>query len=104
MRAIRDPWAKHGAAQGPVSWESHCETTFARRFDLRAYQRTFPDRCARYFRSTGLNAAEIAVAYGVDARTAQNWLDGIVAPRGDKVARIALIDPEGFSEHFGAAA
>jgi len=29
---------------------------------------------------------------------------GIVAPRGDKVAVIALRDPEGFRKHFGEVA
>jgi hypothetical protein len=67
-------------------------------------KRCFPDRAAAYFRATGLSAAEIAVAFGVDARTAKNWLEGIVAPRGDKVAVIALRDPEGFRKHFGEVA
>ena len=89
---------------GDASFESYCETSFARRFDLAAYQRCFPDRAAQYFRATGLNAAELAVAFGVNARTAQNWLDGIVAPRADKIAVIALRDPKGFVKHFGEKA
>jgi len=88
----------------PASFKTFCETSFARRTDLHAFQRAFPDCAARYFRGTGLSAAEIAVAFGVDARTAKNWLEGLVAPRGDKVAVIALRDPDGFRRHFGAVA
>ena len=104
---LRFPVAGSGeadTARGGVSFKSYCETSFARRFDLAAYQRCFPDLAAQYFRATGLNAAEIAVAFGVNARTAQNWLDGIVAPRADKIAVIALRDPEGFVRHFGEKA
>ena len=91
-------------AEAGASWKTYCETSCARRFDLHGYQRMFPEIAAKYFRSTGLSAAEIAVAFGVNARTAQNWLDGIVAPRGDKIAVIALRDPKGFRKHFGEAA
>jgi len=93
-----------GTGVTPVSFKDFCETSFARRFDLHAFQRMFPDHAAQYFRGTGLNAEEIGAAYGVTSRTAQNWLDGIVAPRGDKVAIIALRDPVGFAKHFGKVA
>lgn len=88
----------------PASFETCFANSGARRVDLYAFQRMFPDHAARYFRGTGWRAEEIAVAYGVTARTAQNWLDGVVAPRGDKVAIIALRDPEGFVRCFGAVA
>lgn len=105
-KVLRFPVARSGSADTDTgaadgSFESYCEISFARRVDLAAYQRCFPDRAARYFRATGLNAAELAVAYGVNARTAQNWLEGIVAPRADKIAVIALRDPAGFVRHFG---
>jgi DNA-binding transcriptional regulator YiaG len=74
------------------------------KIDLHAYQRTFPDRAAAYFRGTGLNAPQLAVAFGVSERTAQNWLEGLVAPRGPAIAVIATRDPKGFARHFGAAA
>ena len=64
----------------------------------------FPDTAAKYFRSTGLSAPEIAVAFGVSTRTAENWINGVVAPAGNKVALIALRDPEGFTKHFGEEA
>jgi len=86
------------------SWETFCARQSARRFDLHAFQRCFPDRAAAYFRGTGLSAEALAVAFGVSARTASNWLEGTVAPRGDKVAVIALRDPEGFKRHFGEVA
>jgi hypothetical protein len=101
--AWRAPYASGPQAAteaDPVSFRTFCETSFARRFDLLAFQRCFPDRAAQYFRATGLSATEIGAAFGVNARTAQNWLDGIVAPRGDKIAVIALCDPDGFRTHF----
>lgn len=84
-----------------ASFETFCASSAMRRMDLHGYQRSFPHLAAAYFRATGLSAAEIAVAFGVDARTAKNWLEGLVAPRGDKVAVIALRDPDGFRTHFG---
>jgi len=68
--------------------------------DLHRWQRCFPDRAASYFRATGMSAAEIAVAYGVNARTAQNWLDGICRPNGAVMALVALQDRAGFETHF----
>ena len=87
-------------AEGSTSWETYCEATVARRFDLHAWQRTFPDTAAKYFRASKLTAAEIGAAYGVSARTGQNWIDGIVAPAGNKVALIAKKDPKGFWKFF----
>jgi hypothetical protein len=87
-------------AQSALSFASFCEKPF----DLMAYQRTFPDRAAAYFRSTGMSAAELAVVFRVTERTAQNWLEGVVAPRGAAIAVIAARDPSGFAQHFGAAA
>lgn len=91
-------------ARAGVSFKSICETSFARRCDLAAYQRCFPDRVAQYLRATRLSAEEIAIMYGVTARCAQNWIDGLVAPRADKIALIALRDPVGFVKHFGEVA
>ncbi|MAN99929.1 hypothetical protein [uncultured Roseovarius sp.] len=68
--------------------------------DLAGFARAFPDRARAYFRGTGLSAAEIAVAYGVTERTACNWLEGVTRPTGDKVAVIAVVDPEGFARHL----
>lgn len=87
-----------------VSFKTACETSFARRVDMAAYQRCFPDRVASYLRATKLSAEEIGCMYGVTARCAQNWIDGLVAPRADKIALIALRDPAGFVEHFGQKA
>jgi len=88
---------------GP-SFKSYCETSFARRCDMVAYQRCFPDRVAQYLRGTQLSAEEIGFMYGVTGRCAQNWLDGLTAPRADKIALIALRDPEGFVKYFSEAA
>jgi hypothetical protein len=68
--------------------------------DLIGFARAFPERARAYFRGTGLSAAQIAVAYGVTERTAMNWLEGITRPTGDKVAVIAVVDPEGFARHL----
>lgn len=68
--------------------------------DLTGFARAFPDRARAYFRATGLSAAQIAVAYGVTERTAMNWLEGVTRPTGDKVAVIAVVDPEGFARHL----
>ena len=94
------PCDHNGTSGAATSWKAFCETSFAKRFDLHGYQRMFPETAAKYFRSTGLTAAEIGVAFGVSARTGQNWLDGIVAPAGNKVALIAKKDPEGFRKYF----
>jgi len=102
--SVVGPCPHAGTSSGARSWKTYCETSAERRFDLHGFQRCFPDRAAAYFRATGLSAAEIAVAFGVDARTAKNWLEGIVAPRGDKVAVIALRETEGFRKHFGEVA
>ena len=91
-------------AEAEASWKTYCETTCAKRFDLHGYQRMFPDIAAKYFRSTGLSAPEVAVAFGVSTRTAENWINGTVAPAGNKVALIALRDPEGFTKHFSEVA
>lgn len=76
----------------------------AKSTDLLGFARVFPDRWSAYLRASGLCPAEIAVAFGVDQRTAQNWLEGLVAPRGAVVALAALREPERFAEHFGRAA
>ncbi|EPX82078.1 hypothetical protein [Salipiger mucosus] len=79
------------------------ETFFkgGRRVDLHAWQRTYPDRARAYFRASGMSAAQIAVVYGVTERTAMNWLEGVVGPKGDKIALIALRDRAGFERYFG---
>lgn len=71
-----------------------------RRFDLHGFTRAFPDRAAAYFRGSGMTAPQIAVAFGVTERTAVNWLEGVTRPTGDKVALIAVADPEGFARHL----
>lgn len=68
--------------------------------DVAAFQRAFPERARAYFRATGLSAAEIAFVYSVDQRTAMNWLEGVTRPTGDKVALIAVLDPDGFARHL----
>ena len=98
------PCTDAATAGGGVSFKTHCETSFARRCDMVAYQRCFPDRVAQYLRATKLSAEDIGCMYGVTARCASNWMDGLVAPRADKIALIALRDPEGFRKHFGEAA
>lgn len=71
-----------------------------RAVDLHGYARAFPDRAAAYFRATGLSPCQIAVVFGVTERTAMNWLEGITRPTGDKVALIAVTDPDGFARHL----
>lgn len=73
---------------------------FARPFDLHAFHRTFPDRCAEYWRASGKAPAEIALEMGVDPRTARNWLDGVVTMRAQHLAVVAHVDPGGFKQHF----
>ena len=68
------------------------------------YQKKFPDMVSEYFRDTGMTPEEIAVAFSVSGRAAQYWLDGEAVPRADKIALIALRDPEGFAKHFGEKA
>lgn len=68
--------------------------------DLHGFARAFPDRARAYFRATGMTPAQIAVAFSVSERTAMNWLEGVSRPTGDKVALIAVVDPEGFARHL----
>jgi hypothetical protein len=95
-----NPCHDTGTGAAGVSFKDYCETSFARRCDMVAYQRCFPDRVAQYLRATKLSAEEVGLMFGVTARCAQNWIDGLVAPRADKIALIALRDPEGFAKHF----
>lgn len=104
-RVLSFPDTKSNRNSRDLDTARGCEMSFEnvfgpRGFDLRAYQASYPDRVRGYFRGTGLSASEIAFAYGVTERTAQNWLEGVVGAHGAVIVCIATTDPEGFARHF----
>lgn len=58
-----------------------------------SWQIFFAERWAEFLRENFHTPEQIAVAFGVTAQTARNWLDGTAAPRGHAVA-LAFTDPE----------
>lgn len=67
-------------------------------------KREFPGRWAAYLRATFRNPEAVAAAFDVRFQTACNWWAGTNAASGDKVAVVALRDPEGFARAMSGGA
>jgi hypothetical protein len=65
---------------------------FGRRGEVLTYRAAFAEAWARFLRCEFDDPLAVAAAFGVNARTAENWWHGRNAPAGWAVGR-ALTDP-----------
>lgn len=65
------------------------------------FERTFADRFARLLRANFANPTQVAAAFGVRERTAENWWNGQNSPSGWQVAKVFLCWPEQARETLG---
>lgn len=55
---------------------------FRRVFDPYHKRQAFPDQWAQWCRENFRNSTQLGAAFGVDERTARNWMGGVSAPMG----------------------
>jgi len=77
---------------------------FGKPFDAHRYRVVFPDLWAEFLRRNFRNSVDVAYHFDVTDQTAENWLNGISRPTGDKVALAAMAAPVEFARHMGCAA
>lgn len=58
-----------------------------------AFRRSFPDRWAEYLRETYRTAYAVERAFGIDSKTARDWVSGKRDPSGSFVATVIARDP-----------
>ena len=66
-----------------------------------AMRQGFAEDWARLMRHLYRGAVPISRALGVTEQTARNWLAETCRPTGDKVALVALQNPEAFARYIG---
>ena len=74
------------ALSAPAMSSGFSSGTFSRPFDLWRFRAVFPDRWSSLLQRHHRDSEEIAFFYGVDEKTARNWLEGATGPRGAHVA------------------
>ena len=55
---------------------------FRRVFDPYHKRQNFPDQWAAWCRDNFRNSTQLGAAFGVDERTARNWMQGVSGPMG----------------------
>jgi hypothetical protein len=68
-----------------------------------AFRRSFPDLWAEYLRETYRTAYGVQRAFGIDSKTARDWISGKRDPSGSFVAAVCARDPRAI-EILGRAA
>lgn len=58
-----------------------------------SFEEFFKLRFVRFLRANFRNAVDVAAAFGVRERTAENWLEGVNTPSGAAIGR-ALMRPD----------
>lgn len=57
------------------------------------YRHVLPSKWSAYLRANFENSVGVAFFFGVDEKTARNWLDCTSAPRAEAVLALAEHDP-----------
>ena len=65
-----------------------------------SFERFFAVRFQNFLRENFANPTQVAAAFGVRERTAENWWNGINCPSGAKVARAFERHPESAAKHL----
>lgn len=61
--------------------------------DLAHYRHTLPERWAAYLRANFSGSVSVAFFFGVDDKTARNWMEETTAPRAEVILAMAERDP-----------
>ncbi len=69
-----------------------------------SFEKFFAARFAAFLEENYASPAQIAAAFRVRERTAENWLNGLNAPSGAKVARAWTLHPAAARRHLAAPA
>lgn len=70
------------------------ETISARRVDMHALRRAFPERWGHFCRTHFRNSIELAAFFGTDERTARFWMEGKHAPASPFALRAVTAFPD----------
>ena len=84
--------------------QSFGELAVERPFDLHRFRALFPDRWAGFLRSHFRNSAEIAAFFGVDDKTARNWVEGSTKPTAPSAIIAVARIPGALAQLMGVAA
>lgn len=68
-----------------------------------SFEKFFNDRFARFLRENFTNPTQVAAAFGVRERTAENWWTGLNCPGGAKVALAFALWPKQAGRHLAGA-